>query len=113
MFELAQDASVDPSHRARWQKGFPILAWRNRRRIAGGGAARFECHQAPESQARSGFEDFLLGDSKSREVFEGQVNPPLAGVLADIAEDVRELHGLTKMDRVCFALGIPATENFK
>ena len=113
LLDLAQDASVDPSHRPRWQERLEILARRNSGRIAGGGATGFKCHQTLELLPWSGFEDLLLGDSKSREVFERQVNPPLAGVLPDITEDVRELQGMAKMDRVGFALGITATKNLK
>ncbi len=60
-------------------------------------------HERFKTRRRTSFQNLALCDFEASQVFQREVNAAVAGVLADIADDVGELQGITQRHSVVFA----------
>ena len=81
--------------------------------VKGFGAVVLTLHQRAEAVIVVVIEDLLFGDAEVAEVFEGEVDATgVAGVLADVAQDVGELEGVAEMEGVFLGVGMAVAEDF-
>jgi hypothetical protein len=111
-FHTIEDFLVNGAHDARGQESIEVGPWRNRRREACPRLSSLVAHEGFESSAILPIEDFLFAHAEAGKVILRQINPALAGILSDVAQDICELQGVAKVHGIGFALGILATEDF-
>ena len=111
--DLLQQRAVDEAHRLRGQQRRAIFGGQRALRglVKRSRAIGLELHQPLKARAVHAVEDLLRAHAKSREIVERQIDSAPARILADIAQDIGQLEGDSKVVGVDARDGIAIAEN--